>query len=313
MIMETVHASISPKAPFDFELTAGYHTYFQGHYGIDSLDQGVYRRLLDLDGRLILASVRSVSGVDAPELSVELEGSALTPDTVDSALEQIGWLLGVHQDLTPFYSLSQQDPTMEAVAARFYGLHLPHTATVFEALVLGILGQQIATNVARIIRTLLIETYGPSATFQGETGDGETFFAFPRPQVLAAAPVEELRGLKLSWRKAEYVQGVAAETFGSTGFDLATLEGLDDDEVVKKVVQLRGVGPWTAQWLLIRALGRPDALPLGDLALRRVLSQLYFGGNPVDDNQVEEFCRPWSPWRSYATVYWFTALRRGMA
>ena len=311
--METAHASINPKAPFDFELTAGYHTYFQGRYGTDSLEQGVYRRLLDLDGDLVLASVRSVGSVDSPELSVQLEGSALPPDTVDSAVSQIGWLLGVQQDLTPFYRLAQQDPTMEAVAARFYGLHLPHTATVFEALVLGILGQQIATNVARIIRTLLIETYGPRATFHGETGGGETFFAFPRPEVLAAAPVEELRGLKLSWRKAEYVQGVAAETFSSTWLSLATLDGLDDEEVVKKVVQLRGVGRWTAQWLLIRALGRSDALPLGDLALRRVVSQLYFGGNPVDDNQVEEFCRTWSPWRSYATVYWFTALRRGMA
>ena len=306
--MEKAHCSIKPKAPFDFELTAGYHTYFQGRYGTDSLDQGVYRRLLDLNGKLVLASVQSVGSIGSPELSLELEGRALTPGLVDSAADQIGWLLGVHQDLTLFYEVAQRDPTMAAATDRFYGLHLPHTATVFEALVLGILGQQIATNVARIIRTLLIETYGPRGVF-----DGETFYAFPRPEVLAAAPVEELRGLKLSWRKAEYVQGVAAEFAGRSGMERETLDGLDDEEVVKRVIQLRGVGRWTAQWLLIRALGRPDALPLGDLALRRVVSQLYFGGEPVDDAQVEEFCRPWSPWRSYATVYWFTALRRGMA
>jgi len=119
--------------------------------------------------------------------------------------------------------------------------------------------------------------------------------------------------LKLSWRKAEYIQGVAAEFAGESGMERETLEGLEDEEVVKRVTLLRGVGPWTAQWLLIRALGRPNALPLGDLALRRVVSQLYFGGEPVDDAQVEEFCIPWSPWRSYATVYWFTALRLGMA
>jgi len=311
--MEKAERSIKPKAPFDFELTAGYHTYFQGHYGTDSLDQGVYRRLLDLNGSLVLASVRSAGSVDSPELSVELRGSALTPETADLAAEQIGWLLGVGQNLAPFYELAQQEPTMTEVTTRFYGLHLPHTASVFEALVLGILGQQIATNVARIIRTLLIETYGPSSIFEEESVDGSPFFAFPRPDALAAAPVEELRGKKLSWRKAEYVQGVAAEFAGGADMEREALEGLDDEEVVKRVIQLRGVGRWTAQWLLIRALGRPDALPLGDLALRRVVSQLYFEGEPVDDAQVERFCIPWSPWRSYATVYWFTALRRGMA
>ena len=89
----------------------------------------------------------------------------------------------------------------------FHGLHLPHTASVFEALVLAILGQQIATTVARIIRTLLIETYGPRQTF-----DGEVYYSFPRPETLGALPVEELRGKKLSQRKAEYVQGIALAT-----------------------------------------------------------------------------------------------------
>ena len=306
--METTQAHISPAAPFDFELTAGYHTYFQGRYGTDSLDQGVYRRLLDLEGRLVLASVSSVGSVDFPELLVELEGEGLDSAMTDAAAARIGWLLGVGQDLAPFYKLAQQDPTMSAVVDRFRGLHLPHTASVFEALVLGILGQQISTSVARVIRTLLIETYGPSADF-----GGETYYAFPHPESLAAATLEELRGLKLSRSKAEYVQGVAAETLNSPGLTLCGLDGLEDEEVVRRVVQLRGVGRWTAQWLLIRGLGRPDALPLGDLALRRVVSQLYFDNQPVDDRLVEDFCRQWSPWRSFATVYWFAALRRGMA
>ena len=153
--METTQARISPAAPFDFELTAGYHTYFQGRYGTDSLDRGVYRRLLDLDGSLVLASVSSVGSVDSPELLVGLEGERLDLVTTDAAAARIGWLLGVEQDLAPFYRLAQQDPTMAAVVDRFRGLHLPHTASVFEALVLGILGQQISTSVARVIRTLL--------------------------------------------------------------------------------------------------------------------------------------------------------------
>ncbi len=118
--------------------------------------------------------------------------------------------------------------------------------------------------------------------------------------------------MKLSQRKAEYVHGISGAALDGAGA-LDGLENLDDESVVQRVTSLRGVGNWTAQWLLIRGMGRPDALPLGDLALRRAVSRLYFDGVPVDDGQVEEFARRWSPWRTYATVYMFTAMRQGAA
>ena len=74
---------------------------------------------------------------------------------------------------------------------------------------------------------------------------------------------------------------------------------------------LRGVGQWTAQWALVRALGRPDGFPAGDLALRRTVSRLYFGGAEITDGELLEFSERWSPWRSYATAYLFAALRAG--
>jgi DNA-3-methyladenine glycosylase II len=305
--MERITTTITPVAPFDFELTAGYHTYFQGRYGTDSLADAVYRRLLDLHGKLVLASVRPVGSIEKPELVVELQGEGLTAADAAPATAQVAWLLGASQDLAPFYALAAGDPTMSAITGRFDGLHLPHTASVFEALVLAILGQQIATNVARIIRTLLIETYGPHQDF-----DGETYYAFPRSETLATVPVEELRGLKLSQRKAEYVQGIARAALDDPD-GLEGLHKLDDGAVVEQVTGLRGVGQWTAQWLLIRALGRPDAFPLGDLALRRAVSRLYFQGAGLGDGELEEFSRRWSPWRTYATVYMFTAMRTGMA
>lgn len=305
--MDRISRNITPVAPFDFELTAGYLTYFQGRYATDSLVDGVYRRLLDLDGQLVLASVSSLGSLEKPELSVELQGERLTSDNVEVATDKVAWILGVGQELEPFYASAQGDPAMAAITQRFHGLHMPHTASVFEALVLAILGQQIATNVARIIRTLLIETYGPRQTI-----GGETYYAFPRPETLAALRVEDLRGMKLSQRKAEYVHGIACTALDDPEF-IEGLHHLDDEAVVRQITSLRGVGNWTAQWLLIRALGRPDALPLGDLALRRVVSRLYFLDEPLNDTQVEEFCRRWSPYRTYATTYMFTAMRTGMA
>lgn len=304
--MEQRTVILEPVAPFSFDITAGYHTYYQARYGSDSLENGVYRRLLDLDGNLVLASVSSAGSVEEPRLEVRLQGQSLDDDSQTRASALVSWLLGAEQDLRPFYDMVSGDETMSGITKRFHGLHLPHTASVFEALVLAILGQQISTQVARIIRTLLIETYGPHLDV-----DGFRYYAFPRPETLAALPVEKLRGMKLSWRKAEYIRGIALAALEESD-GLESLRLLEDREVVSQVTRLRGVGNWTAQWLLVRALGRPDALPLGDLALRRTMSALYFQSEPIDDAQVEEFCARWSPWRTYATVYMFAAMRNPM-
>ena len=303
--MDRLTASIKPVAPFNFELTAGYHTYFQSRYGTDTMEDGVYRRLLDLDDKLVLASVRSIGTLDAPELALELQGPELSPDDVESATGRVSWLLGVDQGLAPFYELGRADQAMAGLVEQFYGLHLPHTASVFEALVLAVLGQQISTSVARIIRTLLIETFGPRAEF-----DGETYYAFPRPASIWASSPAELHTMKLTQRKSEYVHGLA-ESALDPEMGLERLEELTDREIVEKLVALRGVGMWTAQWALIRAVGRPDALPLGDLALRRVVSRLFMDGEDVNDAKVEEIAQRWSPYRTYATVYLFSALRTG--
>ena len=303
--MDRLTASIKPVPPFNFELTAGYHTYFQSRYGTDTMEDGVYRRLIDLDDKLVLASVRSIGTLEAPELALELQGSELSPDDVESATDRVSWLLGVDQGLAPFYELGRADQAMAGLVEQFYGLHLPHTASVFEALVLAVLGQQISTNVARIIRTLLIETFGPSAEF-----DGETYYAFPRPASIWASSPAELHTMKLTQRKSEYVHGLAGSALDPE-MGLECLEELTDREIVEKLVALRGVGMWTAQWVLIRAVGRPDALPLGDLALRRVVSHLFMDGEDVNDAKVEEIAQRWSPYRTYATVYLFSALRTG--
>ena len=303
--MDRLTVSIKPVPPFNFELTAGYHTYFQNRYGTDTMEDGVYRRLIDLDDKLVLASVRSIGTLDAPELALELQGPELSPDDVESATDRVSWLLGVDQDLGPFYELGRADQAMAGLVEQFYGLHLPHTASVFEALVLAVLGQQISTNVARIIRTLLIETFGPSAEF-----DGETYYAFPRPASIWASSPAELHTMKLTQRKSEYVHGLAGSALDPE-MGLERMEELTDREIVEKLVALRGVGMWTAQWALIRAVGRPDALPLGDLALRRVVSRLFMDGEDVNDAKVEEIAQRWSPYRTYATVYLFSALRTG--
>ena len=302
--MNTLTRQMRPTAPFDFDLTAAYHTYFQERSGADTFANGVYRRLLDLDGCLALASVRDTGRPDAPELTLELRGHTLSPADMERAAAQTARMLGITQDLAPFYAQAQSDTALPSLIRQFHGLHLPCAATLFESLVFAVLGQQISARVARMMRMLLIQRYGAQMSF-----DGETYYAFPRPEAILESSPEELRNLKLTQRKAEYIHGIAAATLKP---DWPDPDQLPDAEIVRRLTALRGIGHWTAQWALLRGLSRPDALPLGDLALRRAVSRLWRNNEPVTDAQVSELAETWRPWRSYATAYLFAAMRTGM-
>ena len=195
---------------------------------------------------------------------------------------------------------------MAGLVERFYGLHSTHTATLFEALVLGVLGQQIAANVARIIRTLIIEQFGLSAAI-----DGRNLLRFPSsrchlgllPRRTAddeADPAKVRihtrlgRGGARPRNRPERLGASARRGGAPTAGFLAGNRQMDSS---------MGADP---------GLSRPNALPLGDLALRRVVSRLYFDGQETTDAQVEALARQWEPHRTYATVYLFTALRYGV-
>lgn len=308
--MEKQRVLLHPTPPFNFGLTAENQPYFRKGAAADDAEAGkggIYQRLLDLGDRLVLATAWPEGTVAQPAVRVEIAGEGLTAAAVAAAQEQVARLLGVAQEVAPFYARAAADPILAGLVERFYGMHLPRAASVFEALTQAILGQQLAASVARVIRALLLETYGTRGRF-----DGQEYYAFPRPEAIAGAAIADLRKLKLSQRKAEYLQGIAREELARPGGLDAALEGLPDEEVARELTALRGVGKWSAEWVLTRALGREDAFPVGDLALRRIVARLYFGGAALTDGELAEFSQRWMPYRSWATHYLFAALRAGV-
>ena len=304
--MDSIISTIFPEPPYDFDLTVGYHTYYRSRYGTDYYVCGEYRRLLNIGNKLILASVRSIGTVEYPKLEITFEGTALTSTDVGQAKSQIEWILGTSQNLNRFYESIVHDQPLNDFGKMFYGLHLPHTQSPYEALILAVLGQQISTNVAHLIRTLMIEKYGSAARYRGMN-----YYSFPQPIHLAEASLEDLRLLKMSYRKAEYILGISKII--SEQSNLLEFESLtENQEIITEITRLRGVGRWTAQWLLIRGLGRMDAFPIGDLALNQMVSKIYFDATPVTDYEIAKFSERWSPWRTYATIYLFAANRRGL-
>ena len=296
---------IIPTAPYDFDLTVGSMTFFQARHAADMFEDGALRRVLSLSDKPALVSVRSVGSVDAPRLAVEVSGNNLTPADKEDALSIVRRMLATDADISAFYEMVLDDPHLAPMIGNMYGLRPTCAPTAYEALVLAILGQQISTHVARMLRNLIIETYGDRITI-----GGETLHSFPRPETLAEAGVEGLRAIKFSGRKSEYITGISQQIV-SGELSLEAMRDLPDEEIVSELLALRGVGAWTAHWMLIRAFGRPDGFPHGDLALQRMMGILVGDGSVMAPEDALVYSERWSPWRSWVTAYMFGAGRTG--
>ena len=143
---------IIPTAPYDFDLTVGSMTYFQTRHAADMFEDGILRRVLPLNDKPALISVRSVGSVDAPCLSVEVSGEDLTSADTDEAQRIVRRMLATDSDIAAFYSMALDDPHLVPLVRNMHGLRPTCAPTAYEALVLAILGQQISTHVARMLR-----------------------------------------------------------------------------------------------------------------------------------------------------------------
>ena len=297
-----------PTPPFDLDATARHQTYYQRELGADAFHDGTYYRALEVEGCHLLALVQSTGTVEAPKLTVELKGDHLPTRSAKAVTQSISRILGLDLDLRPFYAVAGNDPFLSRAVQTFYGLHPSQSASVLEALVTAIMGQQISGAVARAIRARTVQTLGTSFTV-----DNDTFYTFPKATDFLEAGQDKLRSLGLSVRKAEYILEVASRAADGV-LDLQRLEKLSNQEVVDELIQIRGIGHWTAQWTLLRALGRIDAFPSGDLALKRVISDYYFDGDPISDGETTAFARErWGDNAGLATTYLFAYIRHHRA
>ena len=294
---------MEPSPPFSLALTAGYLTYFQSRVGADCFENGTYRRVLELDGNAMLLSVLDTGHLDSPRLELTVSAENLSHSEALRARDICGHILATGIDLNPFYDKAAEDPVLTALIQPLLGLHPPRVPSIFEGLVFAICGQQVASAVARQIRTLIVNHYGVSLTV-----DGFDCRSFPSPRQLLDAGLEGLLAVKLSRRKSEYIRGIASKAMDGE-LELSLVATLTEEQIVERLDKLRGVGSWTAEWVLLRAIGRQDVFPAGDLSLRRILSKRYHLGHEVTEGEARRFAVRWAPFRGLATTYLFAAER----
>jgi DNA-3-methyladenine glycosylase II len=289
---------IDPGAPFRLDLTA-WALRRRAHNTIDRWDGRVYRRALSLDGEAVALSVIQDGPLDAPRLAMTLSGGQIDRRAATIARETLDGLLGLTVDLSAFATMAAGDPLLDRLSRRLRGLKPPRFPTVFEALVNGIACQQLSLDVGIHLLNRLTTARGRPVP---EDADG--LRAFPGPRDLASAAPAELNGMGFSSAKARTIVETA-EAVVHGDLDLESLGGLDDRTVVERLTSLRGVGRWTAEYVMLRGLGRLHVFPGDDVGARNKLGRFLDIDSPLDYEGIARLLARWNP---FAGVLYFHLL-----
>ena len=273
---------------------------------VNRLSDGVFRRAVRVGARWHGYELRWTGGPDDARVHVAVPG-ARSPRVLAAAVAEARRICGADLDLEAFYRAAKADPVLADLATRLHGLRPTLMPEPFEMLVGAICAQQVNLTFAFALRAALVRRFGTTLRV-----GGETVYTFPEPAALARTHVRELRAMKFSGRKAEYIIGLARRVDEGI-LDLAGLAGRSNEEVIEALTAVRGLGRWTAEWFLARGLGRGDVCPAGDLAVRKAFAHYYNRGRDLSDRAIRRRAARWGEHQNLVVHYLLAGQRLARA
>lgn len=286
----SIEQPVSVRLPFNAKALLAYLR-IRAMPGVEEVDDGTYRRTFAWHGQVGVLSLNLSHAHDDGVLVVGCDIAAAS----DWARSHAKALVDATADVTPIELHLARDRRLRRIVLVQRGLRIPGTTDPFELAVRAILGQQISVAGARALAARVAARFGrplarPTTTLKT---------SFPTPQALRMGAIEEL-GVPRS--RARAIRRISELVV--TG-DLALRRGVSPQAVVHQLLEVPGVGPWTASYIALRALGDGDALAVGDLGLRQVLGTKE---RPMTQKEMARAAEPWRPWRGYAAVHLWTTL-----
>lgn len=295
--MESFNIALQPKPPFRLDLTT-WALRRKARNAVDQWDGMTYRRVLMINGNPFPITVKQTGTMSRPRLIATVSGdsSGTTRVKVTDLLTQ---MLGLQIDVSPFYAMAKHDRLLGPLAEEFRGLKPPRFPSVFEALVNAVACQQLSLTVGIELLNRMALELTPSNTGQP---------AFPEPEYLVRLRAQRLRHLGFSYSKSQSVLQLSRGILAGK-INLEPLELLNNLSAVVQLMELRGVGRWTAEYVLLRGLGRIDVFPGDDVGARNRLALWLGRKGPLDYDGVRRALRKWHP---YAGLVYFHLLLAGL-
>jgi DNA-3-methyladenine glycosylase II len=299
-----MNLSLTCDGPLDVPATLARYRIW-GEDPTNRVEDDVLRRVLrHTGGTLVPYEVRWRGPVEDVRLEIRLPGTRASA-VGEAATAEVRRLFGLDFDLPGFYRMAKADAALAPLIEPLYGMRPTLAPTPFEMLVGSITAQQVNLSFAFACRARLVRRYGTAVTC-----GGVEVWAFPDVAALARARVAELRALKYSTRKGEYIRDLAQAVVKGT-LDLDRLACAPSAEVIAGLTALRGLGRWTADWFLARCCGRGEVCPAGDLAVRKAFDHYYGGRRPLAEETIRRRARVWGPYQNLAIHYLLAGMRLG--
>jgi DNA-3-methyladenine glycosylase II len=268
---------------------------------IDQWDGQTYRRALLSEDKVIRVEVKQNSEVDQPELLVSATGK-LSDTALKATSATLERILGTQIDLKEFYHFARQDKDLGPLILQFQGVKPPRFPTIFEALLNSISCQQITLSFCLKLLNRLVEKWGPSIS----SANIETW-AFPEAHHMVGTEPDDLRSMGYSYNKARAILEIV-ELIVTKKLNLDEVIKLDDAAAISTLMQLRGVGHWTAEYTLLRGDGRTHIFPTGDAGAISNLRRWLNKDQAMTPQMLQSILSSWKPF--VGLVYFHLLLRK---
>jgi DNA-3-methyladenine glycosylase II len=294
---------IRPVAPFRLDLTV-WALRRRGRNTIDRWDGTTYRRVVVIEGRPIEIAIRQAGSPAKPRLTVTTVPPPRTAAGKQCIRSIVDCLLGPRIDLAGWYRLAERDPQLRILAERFRGVKPPRFPSVFEALVNAFACQQLSLEVGLELLNRLARV---CKVRRGSAPDVQ--YAFPSPRDVARGRSAKYQAIGFSRQKVRALLALA-RAIERRDVDLETLSSKDDSTVCAELLALRGVGRWSAEYAMLRGLGRLHVFPGDDVGAQKRLARWLGRSAPLDYDGVRKAVAPWRP---YAGLVYFHLLLDGLS
>ncbi len=276
--------------PFRLDLTAWALRRRENNL-IDRWDGHRYSRVFSVDHEALNIIITQAD----PSKQVEIEGLVqsrheLTAQAMEYVQKLIQEMLGLGLSLRPFYDLAAGDAVIGPLVQRFMGVRPPRFASLFETLVNSIACQQITLSLGILLLNRLAEKFG--TVFVEE---GTPRYAFPLPSDLADVPEDEIKMLGFSRQKVRAIIELASAV-ESKQIDLARLEEMNNQDAVAFLTSLRGIGRWSAEYVLLRGLRRLDTFPGDDIGAQNNLQRIFHLDHKPAYDEIRLLTAGWRPY-----------------
>lgn len=292
----TETGTLTPTPPFDFDKSLQ----FLGIFGPTKNEQTVsthsLTKAISIDGQPVVFQLTSSGTTDKPELNYTLFSSnPFSEDTKNAVLERITFFLSLHDDLQPFYRIGREDADFAPIIEHLFGYHQVKFLTPFENACWAVLTQRNPMKIAQRTKQALIEKYGNHLEV-----NENVYWAFPEPIQIALVEEGQLLNLIRNDRRTEYLVA-AARAFSTVSEEF--LMTASDEEIEAWLRSIKGIGEWSATFIMVRGLGRMEYIPLTENRLIEAASKVYAHGEELSRNDLKRLADTYGSWQGYWAHY----------